>query len=106
MRARPAQIVMIVAMAMLYALIALPLPYLLVDHYSAVQAGDPDHNEADVHVWLEWAAGSSLSGAGLILPSVLSPSMLPTIPSPFSRSTRFGLISSHRSDRPAARWSR
>lgn len=81
MRARPAQIVMIVAMAMLYALIALPLPYLLVDHYSAVQAGDPDHNEADVHVWLEWAAGSSLSGAGLILPSVLSPSMLPMIPS-------------------------
>jgi hypothetical protein len=71
---------MIVAMAMLYALIALPLPYLLVDHYSAVQAGDPDHNEADVHVWLEWAAGSSLSGTGLVLPSVLSPSMLLTMP--------------------------
>lgn len=64
----------IVAVAMLYALVALPLPYLLVDHYSAMQAGDATHSDVDIHAWLEWAASSGLSGAAPVLPSVLVPS--------------------------------
>ena len=81
MQARIIRVMFIAAVAMLYGLIALPLPSLLIDHYSAVQAGDPDHSDADVHAWLEWAAGSSLFGAGLILPSVLLPSAILPIPS-------------------------
>ena len=76
MQARLIRVMFIAAVAMLYGLVALPLPYLLIDHYSAVQAGDPDHSDADVHAWLEWAASSSLSGTGLVLPSVLLPSAI------------------------------
>ena len=80
MQTRLIRIMFIAAVAMLYGLVALPLPYLLIDHYSAVQAGDPDHSDADVHAWLEWAASSSLSGTGLVLPSVLLPSAILQIP--------------------------
>lgn len=72
---------LIAAVAVLYAVVALPLPYLLVDHYSAVQASDADHSDVDVHAWLEWAAGSSLSGSGLVWPSVLLSSAILPIPS-------------------------
>ena len=81
MQARLIRVMFIAAVAMLYGLVALPLPYLLIDHYSAVQAGDPDHSDADVHAWLEWAASSSLSGTGLVLPSVPLPSAILPIPS-------------------------
>ena len=81
MQARLIRVMFIAAVAMLYGLGALPLPYLLIDHYSAVQAGAPDHSYADVHAWLEWATSSSVSGAGLVLPSVLLPSPITPIPS-------------------------
>jgi hypothetical protein len=71
----------IAAVVMLHGLVALPLPCLLIDHYSAVRAGGPDHSDADVHAWLEWVASSSLSGTGLVLPSVLLPSAILPIPS-------------------------
>ncbi len=81
MRVRLIRAVLITTVAMLYVLVALPLPYLLVDHYSQMQAGDPGHSDADIHAWLEWAAGSSLSGTVLVLPSVPAPSFSPSIPS-------------------------
>ncbi|MCS6285368.1 MAG: hypothetical protein H8K08_08050 [Nitrospira sp.] len=74
------RIVLVAAVAILYALVALPLPYLLVDHYSAMQSGDPSHSDLDIHAWLEWAAGSSLSEAGLVVPSVPAPSLALPIP--------------------------
>jgi hypothetical protein len=84
--ARPMQVqltrtILIAAVAMLYVLVALPLPYLLIDHYSAMQVGDSNHSDVDIHAWLEWAAGSSLSGTALIVPSVPAPSLSLTIPS-------------------------
>lgn len=81
MQPRLTRIMMIAAVAVLYALIALPLPYLLIDHYSAMQAEDSGHSDVDVHAWLEWAAGSSLSGTAPALPSVPVPSLSPPFPS-------------------------
>ncbi len=74
--------ILIAAVAILYVLVALPLPYLLVDHYSAMQAGNTSHSDVDIHAWLEWAASSGLSVAVPVLPSVLIPSPPVAIPSP------------------------
>jgi len=74
--------VLVAAVAVLYVLVALPLPYLLVDHYSAMQAGDTSHSDVDIHEWLEWAASSGLSVAVSVLPSVLVPSRPVTISMP------------------------
>lgn len=81
MKGQLTRAVLIAAVAILYALIALPLPYLLIDHHSAMQMGDPNHAEVDVHAWLEWAAGSSLSGSVPVVPSVLVPLLALMIPS-------------------------
>jgi hypothetical protein len=62
MHARPAHLVLIMAAALLYAVGALSLPYLSIDHDAAVQVGDPSHSNGDVHDWLKWATGSSLVG--------------------------------------------
>lgn len=89
-RVRLVQALLIAAIAMLYVLVALPLPYLLLDHYSAIQAGDANHSDVDIYAWLEWAAGSSLSGAGPVLPSALAPSLPVTIPSTHAFSVLLG----------------
>ena len=81
MQARLIRVIFIAAVAMVYGLVSLPLSSLLIDHYSAIQTDDPDHSDADVHSWLEWAASSSVSGVGLVLPSVLLPSATLPIPS-------------------------
>jgi hypothetical protein len=80
----------IAAVAMVYVSVALPLPYLLLDHDVAMQAGDPSHSDVDAHAWLEWVAGSSLSGAGPVLPSALAPSLPVTIPSTHAFSVLLG----------------
>lgn len=82
MQARLTRMMLIAAVGTLYVLVALPLPYLLIDHYSAIQAGDTSHSDVDVHAWLEWAATSGLSGAVPVLPSVLVPLRSVTISSP------------------------
>lgn len=66
MTTRIRQSFLIALLVGLYLLVALPLPYLLVDHYAAMLAGDADHSDVDIHVWLEWAAGSSLSGGQIV----------------------------------------
>lgn len=81
MQAQLIRTILIAAVAILYVMVALPLPYLLVDHYSAMQAGDTSHSDVDIHAWLEWAAGSSLSGTGLVLSPVLVPSLVSANPS-------------------------
>lgn len=91
---------LIAAVAMLYGLVVLPLPSLLLDHYSAMEAGDPAHSDVDVHAWLEWAAGSSLSGTVLIVPSVPAPSLALIIPSAVAFSILLG--STRRSRGPPA----
>lgn len=71
MQVRLIRAVLITTVAMLYVLVVLPLPYLLLDHYSAMQAGDTNHSDVDIHAWLEWAASSGLSGTMPVLPSVM-----------------------------------
>lgn len=83
------QLILIALVVALYLLVALPLPYLLVDHYSAVAAGDTAHSAVDIHVWLEWAAGSSLSGGKLVV-ALSQPFVGPvTVPSPRMASISF-----------------
>lgn len=65
--------ILIAAVTMLYVLVALPLPYFLIDHYSAIQAGDTNHSDVDIHAWLEWAAGSSLAASPPLSPPALAP---------------------------------
>lgn len=77
MHARPAHLVLIMAAALLYAVGALSLPYLSIDHDVAAQVGDPGHSKGDVHDWLKWAAGSSLVG-GNPVPFVAQPCVGPT----------------------------
>jgi hypothetical protein len=75
MTLRCRHICLIALMTSFYLLVALPLPFLLVDHYSSIAADDPEHSAADIHVWLEWAAGASLSGAALVLASAPLPAV-------------------------------
>ncbi|MBK9308839.1 MAG: hypothetical protein IPM58_17520 [Nitrospira sp.] len=82
MQVQLTRVMFIAAVTMLYVLVALPLPYLLIDHYSAIQAGDTNHSDVDIHAWLEWAASSGLSGTVPVLPSVLVPSRSRTISLP------------------------
>lgn len=100
MQVRLTRMVLIGAVTILYVLVALPLPYLLIDHYSAMQAGDPNHSEVDVHAWLEWAAGSSLSGSVPVVLSVLVPLLALIIPSAVAFSILLG--STRRSRGPPA----
>jgi hypothetical protein len=71
MQVRLARTMVIAVVTLLYVMLLLPLPYLLVEHYSATQTGDSSHSDVDVHAWLEWATGSSLSGTSLVLSSTL-----------------------------------
>lgn len=71
MQGRLTRTMLMAAVAIVYALVALSLPCLLLDHAFAVQAGQEHHSDRDVHVWLEWAAGSSLSES----PPPLAPSL-------------------------------
>jgi hypothetical protein len=101
MGVRLVQAQLIAAVATLYMLVALPLPYLLLDHYSAMQAGDTNHSDVDIHAWLEWAAGSSLSGTLPVLPSVPAPSFSPSIPSVQVFSVLLGAVLHSRGPPPA-----
>lgn len=80
MQLRLTRTMLMAAVAIVYALVALSLPCLLLDHAFAVQAGEEHHSDRDVHVWLEWAAGSSLSAS----PPPLSASLALLSASPVS----------------------
>lgn len=54
-----------------YLLAALSVPYLLIDHEAGIAAGHSEHAPADIHKWLEWAVGLSLTDAALVLAAVL-----------------------------------
>lgn len=74
MKTWSARAILIVALVVLYALVAFPLPYLLLDHSSAMQAGDDHHSDRDGHAWLKWACRlvdcrSSAPGASLARPA-------------------------------------
>ncbi|MCP9469151.1 MAG: hypothetical protein NNA31_04015 [Nitrospira sp.] len=78
MQGRLTRTMLMAAVAIVYALVALSLPCLLLDHAFAMQAGDEHHSGHDVHAWLEWAAGSSLADP----PSPSLPSLAPVPASP------------------------
>lgn len=68
-----------------YLLAALPLPCLLLDHDAAMAAGDSAHSSVDIHAWLEWAAGSSLSTGHLVIEAsqpFVGPALVPQLQIP------------------------
>lgn len=73
--------IVIVMIAAFYALVAFPLPYLLLDHASAMQSGDGEHSDRDIHAWLEWAASSSLAESPPPVPPLLAPLPSSSFPS-------------------------
>lgn len=81
MKSRLIKLMVIIVIAIAYAMVALPLPYLLLDHSAAMQAGDAHHSDRDVHAWLEWAASSSLTESPPPLPASLAPLPAPPVPS-------------------------
>ncbi|TKB95422.1 MAG: hypothetical protein E8D41_01345 [Nitrospira sp.] len=44
-----------------YLALALPLPFLLLDHEVGLLTGDPSHSVHDDHAWLDHAAGTGLA---------------------------------------------
>lgn len=100
MTTRIRQSFLIALLVGLYLMVALPLPYLLVDHYAAMLAADANHSASDIHVWLEWAAGSSLSGETLVV--FLSQAIVGSNQIPPVRKSSILLLSSLRSRGPPA----
>ena len=43
-----------------YLALALPLPFVLLDHELGLLTGDPAHTTLDDHAWLDCAAGTGL----------------------------------------------
>ncbi len=44
-----------------YLALALPLPFVLLDHEVGLLTGDPTHSVHDDHAWLDHAAGTGLA---------------------------------------------
>jgi len=55
-------------MLLAYLVLALPLPFVLLDHGLGLLTGNPAHTLLDDHAWLDHAAGSGLvsDDAGIV----------------------------------------
>jgi hypothetical protein len=58
-----------------YLALALPLPFVLLDHELGLLAGNPAHTTLDDHAWLDHAAGSGLASgdAGIVVADLAVP---------------------------------
>lgn len=65
-----------------YLALALPLPFVLLDHELGLLTGDPTHTTLDDHAWLDHAAGSGLASgdAGIVSSDLAVPLILPVQP--------------------------
>lgn len=55
-----------------YLALALPLPFLLLDHEVGLLTGDPTHSVHDDHAWLDHVAGDGMASSdGGIAPDTL-----------------------------------
>ncbi len=65
-----------------YLVLALPLPFVLLDHELGLLTGNPAHTLLDDHAWLDHAAGSGLAsdGAGIVAIELAVPLILPAQP--------------------------
>ncbi|MBA5870253.1 MAG: hypothetical protein GDA68_09680 [Nitrospira sp. CR2.1] len=68
-----------VCFVLAYAVLALPLPSVLLDHDLGLLTGDPVHTAGDVHAWLDHAAGSGLASgdAGVASADLVTPIVPP-----------------------------
>jgi len=46
-----------------YLALALPLPFVLLDHEWGILTGDPTHSADDDHAWLDHAAGDGMAAS-------------------------------------------
>jgi hypothetical protein len=48
-----------------YLALALPLPFVLLDHELGLLTGDPTHSVDDDHAWLDHAAGDGMAASDI-----------------------------------------
>ncbi len=53
--------ILLVGALFAYLALALPLPFVLLDHEWGLLTGDPTHSVDDDHAWLDYAAGTGLA---------------------------------------------
>ncbi|MGB4069072.1 MAG: hypothetical protein WBK08_13660 [Nitrospira sp.] len=53
--------ILLVGALLAYLVLALPLPFVLLDHEVGLLTGDPTHTTLDNHAWLDHAAGTGLA---------------------------------------------
>ena len=53
--------ILLVGALLAYLALALPLPFVLLDHQWGILTGDPTHSADDDHAWLDHAAGTGLA---------------------------------------------
>lgn len=61
--------ILLVGVLFAYVVLALPLPFVVLDHELGLLTGDPTHTTLDDHAWLDHAAGTGLaSGEADVIP--------------------------------------
>lgn len=67
--------VVLVGALLAYLVLAVPLPYVLLDHELGLLTGNPAHTTLDDHAWLDHAAGSGLASgdAGIVVADLAVP---------------------------------
>ncbi|MBM4127597.1 MAG: hypothetical protein FJ247_09665 [Nitrospira sp.] len=53
--------IFLVSALLAYLALALPLPFVLLDHEWGILTGDPTHSVHDDHAWFDHAAGAGLA---------------------------------------------
>lgn len=49
-----------------YLALALPLPFVLLDHELGILTGTPAHTVQDIHAWLDHAAGAGITSGDIV----------------------------------------
>jgi hypothetical protein len=73
--------ILLVGALLAYLVLALPLPFVLLDHEVGLLTGDPTHTTLDNHAWLDHAAGTGLTTGELEIVLIDSAAILRLFPS-------------------------
>lgn len=55
--------ILLVGALLAYLALALPLPFVLLDHQWGILTGDPTHSADDDHAWLDHAVGDGMAAS-------------------------------------------
>lgn len=71
--------ILLIGALLAYLVLALPLPFVLLDHELGLLTGDPIHSANDDHAWLDHVAGDGMasSDGGVAPDSLMAGDLLP-----------------------------